>query len=122
MPTLTIHFTNVEKRFTNVSLVPISQSTTLVATLLPLLGGPILLEKKHDHMNSLLDMEAVTPYVLLFFDDNGAFISATFSLNPNEASFAVQTQATFVLLVPHPVDFDLNQVSHISLNEISGKV
>jgi len=117
-PTLVLCFRDGETTIPEVPCLPLTHSTQLVLALLPENPAPVLLQKQHKHLNTLLDLTRVAPYALLFFDEQREFISATFSLNHEEAPFAVQTRAAYVLLLPHPDSITLNTLNNFKTNPL----
>jgi len=107
-PTLVLCFRDGETTIPEVPCLALTHSTQFVLALLPEEPAPVLLQKQHNHLNTLLDFTRVASYSLLFFDEQRVFISATFNLGPGEAPFAVQTRAAYVLLLPHPDSITLH--------------
>lgn len=60
----------------------------------------LLLEIKHNHINTLLDLTNVAPYELWYFDQQQVFIAKSFSLQNGAAPFQIQTQARYIALIP----------------------
>lgn len=63
---------------------------------------------------SHLNLTKVSPYILLFFDENLIYKGATHSINSGTGSFNIQTQYKFILFIRIPHDLKLNDI--ISLN------
>lgn len=60
---------------------------------------PILLEIKHEHLITLLDVTDVVSYEIWYFDQNKQFTGKALSTNNGSDSSLVETQARFVFLV-----------------------
>jgi len=114
-PTLVLCFQDGETAITEVPCLPLTHSTQLVWALLTKDSAAVLLQKQHNHLNTMLDLTRVAPYALLFFDEQREFISATFSLSHGEAPFALQTQAHYIALLPYPCDFNFNTLTHLQI-------
>ena len=79
---------------------------------------PLFLEIEHQQLNTLLELTKVFPYVLLYFDaENGIelFKGAAFNLNNTDKPFSISTQYKKILLLPYPISFKLEEVSHLVL-------
>lgn len=77
--------------------------------------SPLFLEINHQQVNTLLELSKVSPFVLLYFDDNLQFTGASYSLNGFENPFGISTQAKKILLLHYPISFQLEEVSHLTL-------
>jgi hypothetical protein len=77
--------------------------------------SPLFLEIEHQQINTLLELSKVSPFVLLYFDDNLQFTGAAYSLNGFESPFGISTQAKKILLLHYPISFQLEEVSHLTL-------
>lgn len=80
---------------------------------------PVFLEIEHHQINTMLELTKVYPYVLLYFQEEAktVFKGAAFNLNKNEQPFLITTQYKKILILPYPIVFALNKVSHIELNK-----
>ena len=76
---------------------------------------PLYLEIEHKQVNTLLELSKVSPFVLLYFDENLDFTGAAFSLNGSESPFGISTQAKKILLLHYPIAFQLENVAHLTL-------
>jgi hypothetical protein len=76
---------------------------------------PLLLNIQHPQVNSLLELSKVAPFVLLYFDETNAFSGASYSLNGFKNQFGISVQAKKLLVLPFPIPFILEEVSHIEL-------
>ena len=72
--------------------------------------SPLFLEIKNQQIISLLELCKVSPYVLLYFDEELNFSGASYSLNGNESSFGISTEAKKILLLHYPISFQLKEV------------
>ena len=63
-------------------------------------GGVLLLHLDHGSHHALLDFTGSADFQLLSFDEEGKFIGASLAIN-NAYGFMIQSQAPFVLLLPH---------------------
>ena len=84
----------------NVLALELKQPTTIVQNLEIVQGQQYLFSATHQALNSVLDLTAITPYQLVFFDEIQKFTGASFSLGNPEQLFSIQTTARFILLVP----------------------
>lgn len=60
----------------------------------------LLLEIKHNRINTLLDLTNVAPYELWYFNKEHLFDGKSLSLLTDDAPFQIQTQARYVALIP----------------------
>jgi hypothetical protein len=79
----------------------LNNSTAIIKSFTIVKNQSYLFTVKHKSTITLLDLNAITPYQLLFFDDCQLFTGATFSLGGLEQLFLSQTTAKFILLTPH---------------------
>ena len=77
--------------------------------------SPLFLEIEHQQINTLLELSKVSPFVLLYFDEELLFIGAAFSLNGSQSPFGISTQAKKILLLHSPISFTLEEVAYITL-------
>jgi hypothetical protein len=80
---------------------------------------PLFIELEHQQVITHLELTKMYPYVLLYFnseDDEILFKGAAFNCNKSEMQFSITTQYKKILLVPFPIQFKLEDVSHITLN------
>ena len=79
---------------------------------------PLFIELEHQQVITHLELTKMYPYVLLYFnpeDDEILFKGAAFNCNKSEMQFSVTTQYKKILLLPLPISFKLNEVTHINL-------
>ena len=69
-----------------------------------------LIQFKHNQPITILNLTDVTPYVLLFFDDELCFKGASFSNKSGTGSYTIQTQYKNILFVRMPHNLKLNQI------------
>jgi hypothetical protein len=75
--------------------------------------SPLYLEIEHQQINTLLELSKISPFVLLYFDEELLFIGAAFSLNGSQSPFGISTQAKKILLLHYPTDFVLEEVTKL---------
>ena len=73
----------------------------------------LYLEIEHCLINTVLDLSKVSPYLLLYFDDDLQFRGAVYSLDVSNSSFCVSTIYKKILFMHYPIDFQLEDVSCI---------
>jgi hypothetical protein len=76
--------------------------------------SPLFLEVEHHKVNTVLHLDKMSPFVLLYFNDNLEFEGAAYSLNSYDGSFGVGTIYKKILLIHYPIDFALENVSHLT--------
>ncbi|WP_297708043.1 hypothetical protein [uncultured Eudoraea sp.] len=74
----------------------------------------VLIQFEHHQTITILNLTGVTPYVLLFFDDELYFKGASYSIKSGTGSFIIQTQYKNILLVRMPHNLKLSKI--INLN------
>lgn len=79
--------------------------------------SPLFLEIEHQQINTVLELSKVSPFVLLYFDEELEFKGASYSLNGSDSSFGVGTLYKKILLLHYPISFVLEEV--LSLTFIS---
>ena len=79
----------------------ISDATTIIKDFKITKNQSYLFTVRHDSLSTLLDLNAISPYQLLFFDECQLFIGAICSLGGLEQLFLSQTVAKFILLITH---------------------
>lgn len=79
--------------------------------------SPLFLEIEHQQINTVLELSKVSPFVLLYFDEELKFTGAAYSLNGSDSSFGVGTLYKKILLLNYPISFVLEDV--LSLTFIS---
>lgn len=77
---------------------------------------PLFLEIEHTQLNTLLELTKVTPYTLLYFEENLIIKGAAFSLNGSQSSFSINTQAKKILFLHYPIDFKPEDVTHLNID------
>lgn len=76
--------------------------------------SPLFLEIKHKQINTVLELTKVSPFVLLYFDDDLKFTGAAYSLNGSDSSFGVGTLYKKILLLNYPISFVLEDVLNLT--------
>jgi len=93
--------------------VSLEKSFVDVSTLLNDNPFPLLIHFTHELLVSNLFLSKVPDCVLLHLKDNLDPTSASYCVNRDEGDFTLQTQCTFVLLIPFPIPFQLSQIQSI---------
>jgi hypothetical protein len=74
-----------------------------------------LIQFKHNQPSTILNVTDVTPYALLFFDDELCFKGASCSVKSGTGSFNIQTQYNNILFVRMPHNLKLNQIINLNI-------
>lgn len=74
---------------------------------------PLLIHFTHELLVSNLFLSKVPDCVLLHLKDNFEPKSASFCVNRDEGDFTLQSQCKFVLLIPFPIPFQLEEIQTI---------
>jgi hypothetical protein len=74
---------------------------------------PILLHFTHGALVSTLHLSQLRDALLLHLDGHLQFQSATYAYHQPQGDFDVQSQCPFVLIIPLPIPFHLQQVEFI---------
>jgi hypothetical protein len=80
---------------------------------------PLFIELEHQQVITHFELTKMYPYALLYFNQEAEgiqFKGAAFNCNKSEMQFFVTTQYKKILLLPFPIQFKLEDVSHITLN------
>jgi hypothetical protein len=75
----------------------------------------LFLEIEHQQINTHLELSNVSPYVLLYFNDEFSFVGAAYSLNELGNSFGIITQAKKILFIKYPIEYQLNTIVNLSI-------
>ena len=75
---------------------------------------PLFINVVHHKVNTVLSLDKIDPFVLLYFDENLEFTGAAYSLNSYDGSFGVGTIYKNILLIHYPIDFAIENVSHLT--------
>ena len=78
--------------------------------------SPLYLQINHHHINTVLELSNMSPFVLLYFNEKFDFTGASYSINNGNGSFGINTQAKRILFLHHPINFKLEEVLLINLN------
>ena len=73
-----------------------------------------LVQFEHNKTISILNLTDVTPYILLFFDNELCFKGASYSLNKERASYMLQTEYKTILFIKYPNNLRLNNIEKLS--------
>ena len=79
-------------------------------------GTNVFLQITHEKTNTFMDLTRAIPYVILYFDGENQFISATFNLENRKGSFAVQIQSKKILFLRYPATFKIEKTEFIQFN------
>jgi len=74
----------------------------------------VLFQLDHNQSNTTLYLTDVSPYILLFFDEELEFKSASYSNKSGSGNFTIQTQYKNILFIRIPYDLKWNKI--INLN------
>ena len=77
----------------------------------------VLIQLEHNQTVALLNLTGVSPYVLLFFDDELYFKGVTQSIKCSTGSFTIQTQYKNILFLRIPHNLELNKIIKLCLEE-----
>src|SRR5680860_115234 len=77
----------------------------------------VLIQLEHNQSVAILNLTDVTPYVLLFFDDELYFKGVTGSNKCGTGSFTIQTQYKNILFIIIPHNLEFNKIINLSLKE-----
>lgn len=78
----------------------------------------VFLQITHEKTNTFMDLTRAIPYVILYFDGENQFISATFNPDNRKGSFAVQIQSKKILFLRYPATFKIEKTEFIQFNSI----
>jgi len=73
----------------------------------------VLIQFEHNQPITTLNLTDVTPYVLLFFDDELYFQGASYSIKNSTGSFTIQTQFRNILFIRTPHYLAINQINKL---------
>ena len=74
---------------------------------------PLLIHFTHELLVSNLYLSKLPDCVLLHLKDNFQPKSASYCVNRTEGDFTLQSQCKFVLLIPFPIPFQLQEIQTI---------
>lgn len=74
----------------------------------------VLIQFEHNQTITILNLTDVTPYALLFFDDELLFKGASYSTKSDTGNFTIQTQYKNILFVRIPHNLNLNKIINLS--------
>ncbi len=102
MNTLFLNFSTIDRETIVLPCQKTELNDAVVVVKSLLIENPIivLLEVKHNYINTLLDLTNVASYELWYFDQQQVFIAKSFSLQNGAAPFQIQTQARYIALIP----------------------
>lgn len=78
--------------------------------------SPFFLQINHQQIITFLKLSEVSPFVLLYFNEELDFIGATYSINNGNGSFGIKTQVKRILFMSHPIDFKLEDVLRLNID------
>ena len=99
--------------------VRLEKSIVDVSALLTENQFPLLIHFTHELLVSNLYLSKVPDCVLLHLKDNFEPKSASFCVNRAEGDFTLQSQCKFVLLIPFPIPFQLQEIQTIYSSSIN---
>jgi len=79
---------------------------------------PLLIEVSHHGLTTLIDLSGFKDCVVLQFGEDRYFTGATYCQNRNTGAFMIQSQARFIVLMPLPLPFPLEETEEIMIKEI----
>lgn len=79
--------------------------------------SPLFLDVAHTKINTLLSLDKLPPFVLLYFNEDLQFAGAAYSLNGSEGSYSIGTLFKKILFIHYPISFALENVSHLTFDE-----
>jgi hypothetical protein len=79
---------------------------------------PLLIEVIHQGLTTLLDLSGFKDCVVLQFGEDRSFTGATYCQNRNTGAFMIQSQARFIVLIPLPLPFPLEETEEIMIKAI----
>ncbi len=77
--------------------------------------SPLFLEINHQQVITFLELTEVSPFVLLYFDEELDFTGASYSINNGNGSFGIKTQVKRILFLNHPINLKLEEVLLIKI-------
>ena len=79
---------------------------------------PLFIEVNHQGLTTLLNLSHQSDCMVLQFKKDGGFSGATICKNRNEGLFMIQSQASFILMMPWPLNFLPNELEHLSVEHL----
>jgi hypothetical protein len=76
---------------------------------------PLFIKVNHQGLTTLLNLSHQPDCMVLQFKKDGRFSGATICKNRNEGSFMIQSQASFILMIPWPLTFSPNELENLSV-------
>jgi len=76
-----------------------------------------LIRIKNKSRISVIDLSHISPYVLLFFDEELKFKGATYSINTTQGNYSIQTQFNYILFIRFPHNLSLDKLEGIKLSK-----
>ncbi|QKJ64974.1 hypothetical protein [Flavobacterium sp. M31R6] len=100
----------------SINLIAIDFTTTIVRNHGIINNQSHLFSIKHEQLNTVLDLTEITPFQLIYFNENKEFIGGSFSLGSPEHLFSIQTTAKHILLIPYKEKIELDKLLNFSFN------
>ena len=75
----------------------------------------ILIRNESNNNTTIIDLTNVTPYVLLFFDDDLYFKGASYSIKSGNGSYTIKTEYKNILFVRIPHSLKLNSINKLNI-------
>jgi hypothetical protein len=79
---------------------------------------PLFIEVNHQGLTTLLNLSHQSDCMVLQFKKDGSFYGATISKIRNEGFFMIQSQSSFILLMPWPLNFSPNELENLSVEHL----
>jgi hypothetical protein len=79
---------------------------------------PLFIEINHQGLTTLLNLSHQSDCMVLQFKKGGGFYGATICKIRNEGFFMIQSQASFILLMPWPLKFLPNELESLSVEHL----
>ena len=99
--------------------VPIDSRVTLDASFINMDNyiknndAGIYIQIENKTRTTTINLSNISPYVLLFFDEELFFKGTSYSIKSGTGNYTIQTQYKNILVIRMPLEFDLNEVIRI---------
>ena len=75
--------------------------------------SPLLIEVRHDLLNTQLDFSQINSFTALYFNEENWFSGASISESYAKGDFSIITQSKKILIFPSSIDFELGDVKQL---------
>ena len=75
--------------------------------------SPLLIEVRHDLLNTQLDFSQINSFTALYFNEENWFSGASISESDAKGDFSIITQSKKILIFPSSIDFELGDVKQL---------